>query len=132
MINFQIIFAQSPNNHPRIFFSANEIKIEKYSQRLIGDTNDDGVVNLADIVNVVNNFWRSIFNPKTDVNEDNKVNLYDIVIVARKSEIYAIIGVWSDVVARNYVLAGGGEVDAIIGVPGDLIICDVVVDGGRF
>lgn len=46
------------------------------------DVNDDGVVDLQDLVLISNNFGDAPENPKVDVNKDGSVNILDLLIVA--------------------------------------------------
>jgi hypothetical protein len=48
-----------------------------------GDTNDDGKVDMNDILRVVRNFFAPLSDIRLDQKKDNKVDLFDLIIVAR-------------------------------------------------
>ncbi len=52
-------------------------------QTLTWDTNNDGIVDIQDLILISNNFGKSsLENPKVDVNKDGNVNIIDLLIVA--------------------------------------------------
>ena len=62
------------------------ITIEPYSTsgKLVGDTDNDGDVDIFDIWNVISHFGKtSGFVNRIDQKEDNKIDLFDLVVVAR-------------------------------------------------
>ncbi len=52
-------------------------------ETLLWDINDDGTVNIQDLVLIANDFGADVpKNPKTDVNQDGSVDILDLVLVA--------------------------------------------------
>ena len=61
--------------------SVRDIGAYWYGVDLLGDINNDGVVNVIDIVMVVNYILDGLYNTEGDVNEDGVLNILDIVIL---------------------------------------------------
>ena len=61
--------------------SIRDIGAHWYGVDLLGDINNDGVVNVIDIVMVVNYILDGLYNIDGDVNEDGVLNILDIVIL---------------------------------------------------
>ncbi len=61
-----------------------DIYNQPYEQEtLTWDINDDGVVDIRDLILISNNFGKTnLDNPKVDVNNDGRVNIIDLLIVA--------------------------------------------------
>ena len=57
------------------------IGIEEESEHLKGDVNEDGEVDISDIVAIVNQIAGKAFYRYADVNEDESVDISDIVAV---------------------------------------------------
>lgn len=61
--------------------------LTKTPRAIPGDTNNDGRVDMADLMRVAQNFGRtSGFDERIDVKKDGKIDLLDLVIVARHFE----------------------------------------------
>ena len=52
-----------------------------YGVNLLGDVNNDGIVNVIDIILVVNYILDDLYIIEADLNEDGTVNILDIVIL---------------------------------------------------
>jgi len=58
------------------------IIIENYpDQILLGDINEDGIINVLDVIQVVNLILSLEFNELADVNLDNNIDVLDIVLI---------------------------------------------------
>ena len=61
-----------------------EISITVEEQRLIGDANRDGVVNILDLITVAQQFGKRLPpNSPADINNDGIVNIFDLTLVAQ-------------------------------------------------
>ncbi|MAV93377.1 MAG: hypothetical protein CMG01_04380 [Candidatus Marinimicrobia bacterium] len=52
---------------------------EHYEQSILGDLNDDSILNIQDIILMVNLILSSQQNPVADLNSDNIINVLDII-----------------------------------------------------
>ena len=53
--------------------------ISECNEVLFGDINNDGLINILDVVNVVNDILSSIHNEYADLNFDGIINILDII-----------------------------------------------------
>ena len=58
---------------------ANKYSVEYFENLVLGDINQDGILNILDIVMIVNIVLSSEFNESADLNSDGIVNVLDIV-----------------------------------------------------
>ena len=49
---------------------------------ILGDVNQDGILNVLDIVMMVNQVLNNEYNQIADINEDGSVNVLDVVMLA--------------------------------------------------
>ena len=64
--------------------SSNTFRAQKYGMdyfTLTGDVNNDGVINVIDIVLVVDYILNDLYITEGDINEDGLLNILDIVIL---------------------------------------------------
>ncbi len=61
-------------------YSISYIDIQPY---LFGDINNDGDITLDDVLDLIMNYNDETSNPDLDLNQDGKINLFDLVIVAK-------------------------------------------------
>ena len=54
---------------------------DNYSQTLIGDINNDDVINVQDVILVINFVLDLNFSPIADLNSDNNVDVLDVVLM---------------------------------------------------
>lgn len=54
---------------------------ENYVNILLGDLNNDQIINILDIVIIVNNILQSIYDGNGDMNSDGILNIQDIIII---------------------------------------------------
>ena len=54
---------------------------ENYVNNLLGDLNNDQIINILDIVIIVNNILQSVYDENGDMNSDGILNILDIVII---------------------------------------------------
>ncbi len=54
---------------------------ENYVNNLLGDLNNDQIINILDIVIIVNNILQSVYDGNGDMNSDGILNIQDIVII---------------------------------------------------
>jgi hypothetical protein len=64
---------------PNSFLSTNKAWIYKQINTLSGDINNDGIVNILDVVQVVNLVLSNEYEELGDLNEDSIINVLDIV-----------------------------------------------------
>ena len=64
---------------PNGFLSTNKAWIYKKINNLNGDFNNDGIINILDVVQLVNTVLINEYNDTVDLNEDGIVNILDIV-----------------------------------------------------
>jgi hypothetical protein len=64
---------------PNGFLSTNKAWIYKKINFLNGDFNNDGIINILDVVQLVNIILINEYNDTVDMNEDGIVNILDIV-----------------------------------------------------
>ena len=64
---------------PNGFLSTNKAWIYKKTNNLNGDFNNDGIINILDVVQLVNIVLINEYNDTVDLNEDGIVNILDIV-----------------------------------------------------
>ena len=64
---------------PNGFLSTNKAWIYKKINTLNGDSNNDGIINILDVVQLVNIILINEYNNAVDMNEDGIVNILDIV-----------------------------------------------------
>ena len=64
---------------PNGFLSTNKAWIYKKINTLSGDFNNDGIINILDVVQLVNIILINEYNDTVDINEDGIVNILDIV-----------------------------------------------------
>ena len=64
---------------PNGFLSTNKAWIYKKINILEGDSNNDGIINILDIVQVVNLILTNEYNDAVDMNQDGIINILDIV-----------------------------------------------------
>ena len=62
-------------------YSKKEIVFSVVNNEILGDLNNDGQVNILDVVIVVNNILNDIENSLGDLNADSIVDVLDIVIL---------------------------------------------------
>ena len=89
-----------------LFITAKEVESS-------GDVNQDGIVNVLDIILVAQNLGqKSPSNPRVDVNKDGQINVLDLVFVAER-------------LGEKVVSAAPAQVDTIksgTSSPGDIIV----------
>ena len=61
-----------------IWFDNIIISINDYSSNLVGDVNEDGLINVLDVVELVNCILENC-SSNVDINEDGMLNIIDIV-----------------------------------------------------
>ena len=64
---------------PNGFLSTNKAWIYKKINTLDGDLNDDGVINILDVVQLVNTILINEYSSNSDMNQDGIINILDIV-----------------------------------------------------
>ena len=64
---------------PNGFLSTNKAWIYKKTNNLNGDFNNDGIINILDVVQLVNIVLINEYNDTVDMNEDGIINILDIV-----------------------------------------------------
>ena len=64
---------------PNGFLSTNKAWIYKKINTLDGDLNDDGVINILDVVQLVNTILINQYSSNIDINQDGIINILDIV-----------------------------------------------------
>ena len=55
-----------------------------------GDVNDDGVLNIQDVIVIVNWVMDGVYDISADVNNDSNIDVLDILIIVNR-----IINIWS-------------------------------------
>jgi hypothetical protein len=56
--------------------------LDYFDDTLLGDINEDGILNILDIVALVNLVLAAEYNPMGDMNSDETLNILDIVTLA--------------------------------------------------
>ncbi|MBC8312379.1 MAG: carboxylesterase family protein [Candidatus Marinimicrobia bacterium] len=57
---------------------------DQFSSEVIGDVNEDGVVNVIDVVQMVQFILNGEFNPIADMNNDGSIDVLDVVILVNQ------------------------------------------------
>ena len=55
--------------------------ITQFFDQLLGDLNDDDIIDVIDIILMVNLILNNNSNPFADFNSDNQVNILDIILM---------------------------------------------------
>ena len=56
-----------------------DILEDHYQQSILGDVNEDGVINVLDVIGLVNIILGSQFDPNADINSDGVSNILDVI-----------------------------------------------------
>jgi hypothetical protein len=54
---------------------------DQFNNLLSGDFNNDGIINVVDIVSLVNQIISDNYNSPYDLNGDNIINILDVIII---------------------------------------------------
>ena len=69
------------NNELNELYSEIQILIDEMTNSLPGDINNDGVLNVVDVVSIVNLILAGDYSELADVNEDNSLNVQDVISI---------------------------------------------------
>ena len=51
------------------------------NELISGDVNQDGIINVIDVVQIINIILAGQYNPIADINQDTLINIQDIVLI---------------------------------------------------
>ena len=69
------------NNELNELYSEIQILIDEMTNSIPGDINNDGVLNVVDVVSIVNLILTGDYSELADVNEDNSLNVQDVISI---------------------------------------------------
>ena len=69
------------NNELNELYSEIQILIDEMTKSLPGDINNDGILNVVDVVSIVNLILTGDYSELADINEDNLLNVQDVISI---------------------------------------------------
>ena len=69
------------NNELNELYSEIQILIDEMTNLLPGDINNDGILNVIDVVSIVNLILAGDYSELADINEDNSLNIQDVISI---------------------------------------------------
>ena len=78
----EIVWDYTEDGANTVIARAQKYGLDYFDDSLLGDINDDGILNILDIVALVNLVLAAEYNPMGDMNSDETLNILDIVTLA--------------------------------------------------
>jgi hypothetical protein len=80
--NGEIVWEYTESGANTVIARAQKYALDYFDGNLLGDINEDGILNILDIVALVNLVLAAEYNPMGDMNSDETLNIFDIVTLA--------------------------------------------------
>ena len=78
----EIVWDYTEGGANTVIARAQKYGLDYFDDNLLGDINDDGILNILDIVALVNLVLAGEYDPMGDMNDDETLNILDIVTLA--------------------------------------------------
>jgi len=78
----EIVWDYTEDGANTVIARAQKYGLDYFDDSLLGDINDDGILNILDIVALVNLVLAVEYDPMGDMNDDGTLNILDIVTLA--------------------------------------------------
>ena len=78
----EIVWDYTEGGANTVIARAQKYGLDYFDGNLLGDINEDGILNILDIVALVNLVLAGEYNPMGDMNDDETLNILDIVTLA--------------------------------------------------